>query len=113
MLDLDPIKARLAAATRGPWHSCADDGCKCPMVLCDDYPVAEVVKGKWGDDYPSVRLIGNSLELKAEAYMEQITYGEVPEAEALANRAFIREAPSDIAALIAEIERLRTPAEER
>ena len=79
MLDLNPIKARLAAATPGPWHSCRDDGCKCPMVLCDDYPVAEVVKGAWGDDFPSVRLVGNSLELKAEAYMEQITYGEVPE----------------------------------
>lgn len=108
MLDLEPIKARLAAATPGPWHSCADDGCKCPTVLCDNYPIAEVVKGQWGDEYPSVRLVGNtSLDMKAEAYMERITYGEVPESEALANRAFIREAPTDIAALIAEVERLR------
>lgn len=107
MLDLEPIKARLAAATPGPWSSCPDDGCKCRMVSCADYPVAEVTKGAWGDDYPSVRLVGNSLDLKAEAYMEQITYGEVSEEQFIANRRFIREAPADIAALIAEIERLR------
>jgi hypothetical protein len=108
MLDLEPIKNRLAAATPGPWHSCPDDGCKCHAVMCNDYPVANVVKGKWGDDFPSIRIIGDtSLDLKAEAFMDQITYGEVSEQEAMANRAFIREAPTDIAALIAEVERLR------
>lgn len=107
-LDLEPIKERLRQATPGPWHSCRDGGCKCTIVSCDDYPVANVVKGAWGDDYPSIRLTGNSLDLKAEAYMEKITYGEVAEAEALGNRALIREAPTDIAALIAEVERLRS-----
>lgn len=113
MLDLEPIKARLVAATPGPWHSCPDDGCKCVMVSCDDYPVAEVTKGKWGDDYPAVRLVGtSSLDMKAEAYMEQITYGEIDEKTAMANRAFIREAPADIAALVAEIEELRAHIKE-
>lgn len=75
--------------------------------MCDDYPVAEVTKGPWGDTYPALRVVGGSLGSKAEAYLERIEYGNVPEAEALANRTFIREAPTDIAALIAEVERLR------
>jgi hypothetical protein len=109
MLDLEPIKKRLEAATPGPWRSCPDDGCKCTAVTCDDYPVANVVKGEWGDSFPSIRLVGEtSLNLKAEAFTDQITYGEISELEAMANRAFIREAPNDIACLIAEIERLRT-----
>ena len=87
MLDLDPIKARLAAATPGPWGSCPDDGCKCSAIMSPDYPVAEVTKGAWGDDFPAVRLVGeSSLNMKAEAYMEQITYGEVSEQQFLANR---------------------------
>lgn len=107
MLDLDPIKKRLAEATPGPWGSCDDATCKCIMVTSRDYPVAEVTKGAWGDDFPSIRLVGPSLDLKAEAFMDQITYGEVSEEQFLANRRFIREAPTDVAALIAEIERLR------
>lgn len=76
--------------------------------MCDDYPVARVTKGSWGDEYPALRIVGEtSLNQKVEAYNELIEYGAVPEAEALANRAFIREAPTDIAALIAEVEQLR------
>ncbi len=78
------------------------------MIMCDDYPVAEVTKGPWGDTYPALRVVGGSIDGKAEAYLERIEYGHVPEAEALANRAFIREAPADISALIAEVERLRS-----
>lgn len=108
MLDLEPIKSRLAAATPGPWGSCDDSKCKCRAVLCNDHPVAEVVKGDWGDDYPSLRIVGPSLDQKVEAYMEQITYGHIPEDQFLANRAFIRESWSDIKALVEEIERLRS-----
>lgn len=108
MLDLEAIKARLAAATAGPWSSCPDDGCKCRIVSCGDYPIAEVTKGPWGDDFPSIRIAGPSLDRKAEAFMDQITYGEVSDQQFIANRAFIREAPADIAALIAEIEQLRS-----
>lgn len=107
MLDLEPIKARLAAATPGPWSSCDDNACKCTNVVCADYPIANVTKGKWGDEFPAIRLVGNALENKAEAYMEMFEYGEVLEHQAMANRAFIRESPTDIAALIAEVERLR------
>lgn len=108
MLDLEPIKARLAAATPGPWSSCPDDGCKCTSIACSDYPVADVIKGKWGDSFPAVRLVGDGpLSYRAEAYTEMYEYGEIPEAEAMANRALIREAPADIAALIVEVERLR------
>lgn len=107
MLDLEPIKARLAAATPGPWSSCGDK-CKCRHVMSNDFPIAEVTKGDWGDDYPSVRLVGDSsLDLRAEPYMAQITYGNVPAEQFLANRAFISSAPSDVAALLAEVERLR------
>lgn len=103
-IDLEPIKTRLAAATPGPWHSCPDNGCKCTMVMCDDYPVAEVTKGPWGDEYPALRFVGDSsLDRKAEAYMERIEYGNVSDQLALANRAFIREAPADVA----EVESLR------
>lgn len=106
MLDLEPIKARLAAATPGPWSSC--DKCKCTSIACSGYPVANVVKGKWGDEFPAVRLTGTGpLTATAEAYMEMYEYGEVPEEEAMGNRAFIREAPTDVAALVAEVERLR------
>lgn len=108
MLDLAPIKARLGAATPGPWHSCADDRCQCPTVMCDHYPVAEITKGPWGDEYPALRFVGEtSLDRKVEAYIERIEYGSVSDEQALANRSFIREAPTDIAALIAEVEYLR------
>ena len=48
------------------------------MVWCDHYPVATVTSGKWGDGDPAIRLVGTSLDAKAEAYMDQITYGELP-----------------------------------
>jgi len=79
------------------------------MIMCNDYPVAEVTKGSWGDEYPALRFVGDSsIDRKAEAYMERIEYGSVSDAVAMANRAFIREAPTDIAALIAEVETLRS-----
>jgi hypothetical protein len=59
-----------------------------------------VIAGKWGDDYCSIRLVGeSSLDLKAEAYMEQITYGEIPEKEAIANANLISAAPDMYEAL--------------
>ena len=82
MLNLEPIKARLAAATPGPWEMMPSKnkggvdrfvgppGC--------DFPVCEmfVINEKWGDD---MRLIAN--------------------------------APTDLAALVAEVERLREQVE--
>jgi len=65
------------------------------MFVSDaDHPVAKVISGKWGDDYPAVRLVGtSSLDEKAEAYMDQITYGEIPKEEAKANARLIAAAP--------------------
>ena len=77
--------------------------------MARDYPVAEVIKGYWGDDYPAIRYVESDgmVNTAVEAYMEQITYGNVSEDQAMANRAFITCAPTDILALIEEVERLR------
>jgi len=86
--------------TKGEWHACQDGKCSCKEVWSDNHPVAKVHAGKWGDDYPSIRLVGEtSLGLKAEPYMEQITYGEIPEEVAIANAHLIAAAPSMYEAL--------------
>ena len=86
--------------TPGPWSACGDGDCVCKTVTCGDHPVALVTHGKWGDNYAALRLVGTtSLDMKAEAYMEQITYGEVPEATAKANALLIAAAPELLAAL--------------
>ena len=81
MLDLEVIKARLAAATPGPWEQMPSKN----KGGVDRYvgppgcgPICEmsVIREKWGDD---MRLIAN--------------------------------APTDLAALVAEVERLRAEVE--
>lgn len=54
------------------------------QIWCDYFPIGEVTRGKWGDDYPAIRLAeGQGLQgMFAEAYMEQITYGEVSDENA-------------------------------
>ena len=87
--------------TPGPWKACNGGECSCFIVSGADYPVAKVVCGKWGDDYPALRLVGpTSLEQKVEAYMEQITYGEIDPAEAKANALLIAAAPRMREALV-------------
>lgn len=77
-----------------PWHACNNGECSCKQVWIAEHPVAKVTSGNWGDDYPSIRLIGSSsLGLTAEPYMEQITYGEVSEKTAVANARLIATAP--------------------
>lgn len=89
-----------APFTPGPWKACGEAECSCKVVSCGQHPIAQITSGKWGDDYASVRLVGNSsLDMKAEAYMEQITYGEVDEATAAANARLIAAAPDMYAAL--------------
>ena len=86
--------------TEGEWTTCNKGKCSCKQIMSAEYPVAQVMSGKWGDDYPSIRVFGpNSLELKAEAYMEQITYGEIPEEVAVANAQLISAAPDMYKAL--------------
>lgn len=82
--------------TEGPWTYCGADrgGCQCMMVLCRDHPVAKIISGDWGDDYPAIRLTGHcTLDAKAEAYMAQFTYGHIDEKEAKANAYLIAAAP--------------------
>ena len=80
--------------TKGEWKACQNGKCRCKQIWCDDYPIATVNSGKWGDDYPSIRLVGeSSLDLKAEAFIEQITYGKIPENIARANALLIAAAP--------------------
>ena len=70
-----------------PWSYCCN---KCYTIMSTNHPIAKVVRGDWGDDYPSVRLVGNSsLALKAEPYMAQITYGHIEKETAAANGALI------------------------
>jgi len=70
------------------------------QIWCDDYPVAVVESGKWGDRFPSIRLVGGSLSVKAEPYMDMIEYGEIPQEEAEANAAFIVQAVNSHEALV-------------
>jgi len=137
---LDKIKARYAMATVGPWHACGDrsdevgkklleagkgvpglrsDGelCKCGMVWCDDFPVAEVTGGKWGDTYPALRIKGNPGsvcgELHVEAYNELAEYGEVSHTLQSANMAFIAASRSDVPWLVGLVETLMEEAKKQ
>lgn len=85
--------------TPGPWHTCGNGQCKCKQIWSNEHPVAQITSGKWGDDYPSLKVSGPSLQLKVEAVMEQITYGEVDEETAVANARLIAAAPDLLAAL--------------
>lgn len=86
--------------TPGPWHTCNKAECSCFTVMSDHHPVAQVTHGDWGDDFPAIRLVGrSSLDQKAEAYMEQFTYGSVGEDRARANWRLIAAAPDLLDAL--------------
>jgi hypothetical protein len=108
-IDLDALKRLAEAATPGPWSACQEGKCSCGQVWSEatDNLVAVITRGKWGDEWPSIRLVGDtSFDQKAEAYMEKEVYGEVPDDIADANAAFVAAAsPSVILALIARLER--------
>ena len=105
--ELQEIENRMTGISPGPWYECSRDACQCVSVWCDDHPVAEVIKGNWGDDFPSIKLEGNSPNIVAVPFMDQFTYGEVSIEEAMANREFIAHTRTDIPKLIAEIRRLK------
>ena len=84
-LDLDPIRARLAAATPGPWHAYGNT------------LAAEVGRCTCSPHYGAH---------ERSCGLEDI--GQVVERDA----DLIANAPADMAALIAEVERLRTENEE-
>lgn len=76
MLDLQPIKARLAAATPGPW----------------EVESSETVDGSF---------IANMGPIMIVPYFQGM-------APMMADADLIAHAPTDLAALVAEVERLRT-----
>ncbi|MDE2106917.1 MAG: hypothetical protein KGL39_57415 [Patescibacteria group bacterium] len=87
--------------TQGPWRVCGNGDCSCKTVSASDHPICKVTSGDWGDSYPSVRIVGHSFSLdrKAEAYMEQITYGCVDEDVAKGNALLIAASPDLFEAL--------------
>lgn len=75
-----------AAATVGPWNACHSGKCSCKQVWTADHPIAKIENGEWGDEWPSIRLTGEtSMDKRAEAYMEKFAYGSIPDTEATAN----------------------------
>jgi hypothetical protein len=80
MLDLEPIKARLAAATPGPWHV--------EPISYPERALPEVYAG-------------------TSRVAQPCNSREVPAPESDFNAEFIGYAPVDIAALVEEIEQLR------
>ena len=95
---LETLDALERQATPGPWRACNAEtgGCRCGQVWSTpaDAPVLETTIGKWGDGYPSLRFVKDtggvgSLGPQIEAYMDQITYGEVPEESGKANALFV------------------------
>lgn len=92
--------------TPGPWKACGHKTpkgpCKCGIVHGPDHPIAKVEIGKWGDEYPAVRLVEyqggpgvrpGTIGAVAEAVIEMVEYGEIAVETALANAALISAAP--------------------
>lgn len=92
--------AEVAQHTAGPWSACRNGDCACGMVTSEHHPVATITSGEWGDDWPSLRVVGTStLDLRAEAFMDRCVYGTVSPAVAAANARLIAAAPDLLAAL--------------
>jgi hypothetical protein len=92
--------------TPGPWtaHDGKSTTCKCGSVSAKDTPIATVTSGDWGDEYPSLRFVGEDpFDMKVEAYMEQITYGNIAPEVACANASLIAAAPDLYAACLSLI----------
>lgn len=99
MIDLEPIKARVAEATPGPWTWNSYSGIW-----------AEVDPGHPLDMCPEGELNVNGKKLAAIAWIDggpEQSGDELCVEEAKANAIFIEHSYEDILALIAEVERLR------
>ena len=96
----------------GPLRACNNGKCRCRMLWTDDYPVATVTGGDWGDDFPALEIEGTpgscTGELKIKAVMRQEAYGNVSQELAAANAAYavIKEAISDGGDILAAGSRL-------
>lgn len=71
--------------------------CKCGFIwnVSDGCPVAQVIRGDWGDDYPAIRIENpGAIGEKAEPYMEKIVYGSIDDVTADANIRLMVQAPA-------------------
>ena len=86
-----------AHATPRSWsyYSCR----RCGQIWCDDYPIATVTQGEWGDTYPVIK--------DGKACMASSYYGKIPDALARANEEYIVEACNNYPDALEEIERLK------
>lgn len=86
-------QAREEAAPR-PWRICGHGrgGCECGQIwsLPADSPIARVIEGDWGDEYPAIRVTTpGAIGAVAEPYIERIIYGHVPRESARATAELI------------------------
>lgn len=86
-LDLEPIKARLAAATPGPWE---------PNIYSERPPIVVAMTSH-------LPMVGRNGFREVICEHQSIHYDSQVEA----NARLIANAPTDLAALVAEVERLR------
>ena len=91
--ELKEIEERCNNATPGPWRDCHDGACSCNQIWSTevDVPVAEVIRGEWGDT--------------------GIPYGSIPDAAATKNARFIAHSRRDVSALIEYIKELEKKIE--
>ena len=89
--DLAEIKGRLTMATPGPWVHGQNGG----YVILGYKPKMERIDGYGADDHICILDDGDQYQYRSED-------------EQLANAKFIANAPTDIARLLAEVERLQT-----
>ena len=102
-LDLDPIKERLAAATPGPLGFST-----APAEGSSESPAEYVANAFTG--YGEMYVVWDtSTEGNPEGYVLTAVTGDGPRASA--NAELYAHAPSDLAALISEVERLREQVE--
>jgi hypothetical protein len=118
----DPVVAAkmaldlVSSASPGPWTVCHDGECSCKQVWSGaDHPIASLECGEWGDEYPAWRTLNADDPDDAEhlpgtkvidAYVERITYGEIPEHYARGDARFIVFARMALPFLAAEVLRL-------
>jgi len=94
MTNLEPIKARLAAATPGPWELCTF------KTYPDEYPNDPDAKKE------------NWIQISEANFQWSLSWCERRDFKRLdapdfSDAQFIAHAPEDVAALVAEVERLR------
>lgn len=82
------------------WTYCGEGSekpCQCGMIWSkkNDCPIAKVIIGEWGDEYPAIRIKSpGSINEPAEPYMEKIIYGSVNADYANENIQLIVSAPA-------------------